>query len=226
MTVHRLTFYILCIFFLQSCAGVTHSISSIPSLEESPSFDPEDTFSYFDEEVSRELQVGSIELYISPYNYAKTSYYLELFFIPIDKTEIYVSSAGEAPFKVQVWVKGKAGAHDFLPFSSRFNGNSLVASVMHREPDPNNDCRNYYTYYEWKRLEKVEQVPVPDRTRYLKKKCYTSGWAHYLLEFNATTPKPENSFQIELFFTDKSTNKSFSKKIYFNGAKFKSVTTH
>jgi hypothetical protein len=211
---------------LQSCAGVTHNISSVPSLEKTPSFDPEDTYSYFDDEVSSELKVDSIDLYFRPYNTAKTSNYLELFFIPIDKTEVYVSEAGKTPFKVEVWVKGKAGVHEFSPYSSTFNGSTLVSSVMHRDPDPNNDCRNNYVYYEWQPNSKGKQVPVPDRTRNLEKTCYTSGWAHYLLEFNATTPKPESRFTIELFFTDKSANNNISQVIYFNGAKFKSVVTH
>ncbi len=222
----RLTLYILFVFMLQSCVGVTHNISSVPSLEQSPSFDTEDTYSYFDDEVSRKLKVGSIDLYVSAYNSAETSNHLELFFIPIDKTEVYVSEAGKTPFKVEVWVKGKAGAHEFSPYSSRFNGSTLVSSVMHRDPDPNHDCRSNYVYYEWQPIDKGEHVLIPDRKRNLEKTCYTSGWAQYLLEFNATTPKPESSFKIELFFTDKSAKNDFSQEIFFNGAKFKSVVTH
>jgi len=226
MIAHRLFLFLCCTIYLASCARVTNSISSVPSLSEVPGYDTDKTYSHSDEEISREISIGGIDLYLTPYNYARTSNYLELMFIPVEKKDEYISEAGKAPFKVEVWVKGEKGLFSFEPLQSRYNGKQIVASVMQREGDPGRDCKSHYHYYEWQPVDNKTSPMVADRTRNEGKSCYSQGWIEFLIEFNDITPKPENMFNIELYFTNTKSNKMFSQKVYFHGAKFKSVTTH
>lgn len=226
MIAHRLFLFLCCTIYLAGCAGVTTSISSVPSLSETPGYDIEKTYSYSDEEVSSEVSIGGIDLYLAPYNDARTSNYLELMFIPVEKKDEYISEAGKTPFKVEVWVKGVKGRFLFEPFQSRYNGKQIVSSVAQREGDPNWDCKRRYRYYEWQPLDNKTSPMVADRKRNEGKSCYSQGWVEFLIEFNGITPKPEDTFNIELYFKNIEKNKLFSQKLYFHGAKFKSVTTH
>jgi hypothetical protein len=212
----------ICTIFLFSCANISYHIGSVGSLTAEPTFDPNKTYTYSDDAVSKELQFDDFEVRVIPYNSVTTDSRFELFFIPVEKQGPSMGSVGETPFQISVSVKGKLNKINFFPFKSALNGDVKVQMVKWRDPKPT--CN--YHYIDWNILALDSFHVVKDRLRNQNEKCMKSGWVEYLLVFNTETPDPKTKFSLELTFQDIDSNKFIKKKLFFNAAKFVSTQTH
>lgn len=209
-------------FLLLSCANVSYHIGSVANLTKEPAFDPNKTYSYYDEAVSNVLEFSEFEIMVTPYNSLKTNGHFELFFVPVEQQGPARGSVGETPFQISVSVKGEINKTNFLPFKSTLNSDVAVHLVKWRDPKPS--CNYHFT--DWSVLEKNTLYPVKDRMRNQEETCMKPGWVEYLLVFNSKTPNPTTRFSLELSFQNIKNNHLINKTLFFNGAKFVSTQTH
>ncbi|NNG41535.1 hypothetical protein HJP15_01030 [Pseudoalteromonas sp. NEC-BIFX-2020_002] len=222
MNIAKLIKFLIISCLLTSCANVSYYIGSVPSMTAEPKFNPNETYSYYDDDVSNMLEFGKFELMVSPYNTIQTDGHFELFFIPVEQHGSAQGSVGRTPFKISVSVKGQVDTTKFLPFKATLNGGLKVNEVKWRDPEPS--C--VYSYTDWSALKLDTVHIVKDRLRNQQEKCMKPGWVEYLLVFEATTPDPTSKFSLELFFQDIESNQTIRKNIFFNAAKFISTQTH
>lgn len=212
----------ICTIFLFSCANISYHIGSVGSITAEPTFDPNKTYTYYDDAVSKELKFEDFEVLVIPYNSVRTDSHFELFFIPVERQGSYMGSVGETPFQISVSVKGELNKINFFPFKSDLNDDVKVQMVKWRDPKPTCD----YEYIDWDILKLDSFHLVKDRLRNQNEKCMKSGWVEYLLVFDSETPDPKMKFTLELTFQDIDSNKFIKKKLFFNAAKFVSTQTY
>ena len=222
MNIAKLITLLITICMLASCANVSYHIGSVPSLSVDPKFNPDETYTYYDEEVSSILEFGNFEIMLTPYNSIQTEGHFELFFVPVEQYGSALGSVGKNPFKISVSVKGQVATTKFLPFKSTLNSKLLVKEVKWRDPEPS--C--VYRYTDWSGLEVGSIHVVKDRLRNQEEKCMKPGWVQYLLIFDEETPEPTTNFNLELAFQDIESNQLIYKKVFFSPAKFISTQTH
>jgi hypothetical protein len=198
----KLLIFTISSIFLSSCANVSYHLGSVAALKEEPKFDPNKTYTYYDNAVSNTLEFDEFEIKVMPYNSVKTNGHFELLFIPVEQQGSNSGSVGETPFQVSVSLKGKLNTTKFIPFKSVLNNNVGVKLVKWRDPKPSCD----YHYTDWNTLELNTIHVVKDRRRNQEEKCMKPGWVEYLLVFNFKTPKPTERFSLGLSFQNIKTN--------------------